>query len=556
MCSRKYLSCKLYDNICRMWEARQLCDVEIVGRDGNSIEAHRLILSAISPYFRGMFTADLWESTQKVVKLESIDGDTIASLVRFAYSSKLDVSSSNVECLLTASSLLQIKEVEKICCDYLQEQLHTSNCLGIWALAEHQNCRELAAFSFKFILKNFPSIYQDDEFPCLSLNQVKTILGDPNLSINSEEEVFEACLRWIGSTGTREVCLPDLLDCVFLGSLTADYLRNSVLKNKLICNNLVCSEKAQKALRFSFAPLSEKQKSSFVLQNSTRVADGYGDQLLTIGGLNGTNAVNAVELYNMYTDSWESAADMPCERYGIGVAKLRGIIYCLGGYTSGVFLDICECYNTEMNIWQSMCRMLRPRKYLAASQSHNRIFAIGGTDGIVRQKSVESFDPCKNEWSCCAPMATPRMYLGTASIGGLIYAVGGHDGVRRLESVECYDASKDCWVPVRSMGNERSVAGVTTMDSVLYFAGGFDGVKHCKDACMYDPRENKWTAIADMNVPRSALCLVAMKSRLYALGGFNGQFLQSVETYDARANIWEPAVDMIISRAHFGASVF
>ena len=46
-----------------------------------------------------------------------------------------------------------------------------------------------------------------------------------------------------------------------------------------------------------------------------------------------------------------------------------------------------------------------------------------------------------------------------------------------------------------------------------------------------------------------------MKGRLYVLGGFNGQFLQSVEMYDPRANSWELVADMTMSRVHFGASV-
>ena len=453
-CSSKLLP-SLYVNIAEMWNKGQLCDVEMEGSDGECIAAHRLVLSAISPYFRVMFTSDLSESRQKMIKIENIKGAILATLVRFAYLSKLEVTSSNVEELLAASNLLQIKEVEKACCDYLQAQLHPSNCLGIWALAEHHNCRELSSFAFKYILKNFPLVSCCDEFCCLPFADVKTLLKNENLSINAEEAVYEAGLRWIESESKRAVYLPEILGCVRLALLTPDYLSNTVLTNSLVKESPFCCEMVKSALEFALSPLSEKQKISGVANAEPRIVEGFGDQLLAIGGLNGSDAVNTVEKYNMYTDSWEVLSDMPTSRYGVAVAKLHGSAYCLGGCTSGIFLDMCECYDIEHDTWRSVNSMSRPRKYLGAAQSHNRIFAIGGTDGFTKQRSVENFDPNRNEWAPCAPMEMPRMYVGTATIGGLIYAVGGHDGVKRLKSVEGYDVVNDCWLPVSSMGRSQ-----------------------------------------------------------------------------------------------------
>lgn len=451
-CSSKKLLPILYENVAEMWAAGQLCDVEIEGCDGKSTLAHRLVLSAVSPYFRSMFTGDLCESRQKVVKMKNTEGEILATLVRFAYLSKVEINNANVEGLLAASSLLQIKEVEKMCCDYLQGQLDSYNCLGIWALAEHHHCRELSAYTFKFMLKHFSSVCQDEEFLCLPLEDVKMILSNPNLSINSEEEVFEAGIRWIESKSNRELYSPDILGCVHLGSLTPNYIRKMVLTSSHVQGNSFCWEMVENALGFVLSPLSEKQKVTGVSHNTARIAEGYGDQLLAMGGLNGNNAINTVEKYNMYNDSWEIVSDMPTSRYGVAVAKLHSIVYCLGGYMSGIFLDTCECYDTELDTWQTVSPMSRPRKYLGATQSRNRIFAIGGTDGYTKQKTVECFDPNENHWIACAPMGTPRMYVGTATIGGLIYAVGGHDGVKRLKCVECYDVVNDCWLPVSSMG--------------------------------------------------------------------------------------------------------
>ena len=72
---------------------------------------------------------------------------------------------------------------------------------------------------------------------------------------------------------------------------------------------------------------------------------------------------------------------------------------------------------------------------------------------------------------------------------------------------------------------------------------------------IFNPRSEHLIIRARLVCFRSSSCLVTMKARLYVLGGFNGQFLQSVEMYDPRANSWELVADMTMTRVHFGASV-
>lgn len=48
-----------------------------------------------------------------------------------------------LQVLLPAASLLQLMDVRKNCCDFLQSQLHPTNCLGIRAFADVHACTEL-----------------------------------------------------------------------------------------------------------------------------------------------------------------------------------------------------------------------------------------------------------------------------------------------------------------------------------------------------------------------------------------------------------------------------
>ena len=57
--------------------------------------------------------------------------------------------------LLPAANHLQMLEVSNACCDFLQSQLHPSNCLGIRAFADHHACQELCTYAQEYIEQHF-----------------------------------------------------------------------------------------------------------------------------------------------------------------------------------------------------------------------------------------------------------------------------------------------------------------------------------------------------------------------------------------------------------------
>ena len=136
---------------------RDLCDVVLlVGQ--RKIFAHRIILSACSPYFHAMFTGELAESRQTEVTIRDIDEAAMELLIDFCYTSSVTVEESNVQTLLPAACLLQLAEIQDICCEFLKRQLDPSNCLGIRAFADTHACRDLLRIADKFTQHNFHEV--------------------------------------------------------------------------------------------------------------------------------------------------------------------------------------------------------------------------------------------------------------------------------------------------------------------------------------------------------------------------------------------------------------
>lgn len=135
----------------------ELCDIVIlVGT--RRIFAHKLVLSACSPYFRAMFTSEMAESRQTEVTIRDVDEQAMETLIEFCYSAIIIIEESNVQTLLPAACLLQLNEIQDVCCDFLKKQLDPSNCLGIRAFADTHACRDLLRIADKFTQQYFQDV--------------------------------------------------------------------------------------------------------------------------------------------------------------------------------------------------------------------------------------------------------------------------------------------------------------------------------------------------------------------------------------------------------------
>lgn len=60
-------------------------------------------------FLRAMFLSEMSEAKQELIEIKDFDGDAIQDLVHFAYSSKLTLTVDNVQPLLYAACILQVK---------------------------------------------------------------------------------------------------------------------------------------------------------------------------------------------------------------------------------------------------------------------------------------------------------------------------------------------------------------------------------------------------------------------------------------------------------------
>lgn len=78
----------------------------------------RVLLAAVSPYFRAMFTSPLVESRLTEIRLEEVTPSVMETVIQFVYSGEAGLSLDTAEDLFVAANRLQVMPLQDLCSRY------------------------------------------------------------------------------------------------------------------------------------------------------------------------------------------------------------------------------------------------------------------------------------------------------------------------------------------------------------------------------------------------------------------------------------------------------
>ncbi|BFZ23237.1 hypothetical protein BsWGS_26276 [Bradybaena similaris] len=533
----------------------QLCDVTLKVAD-QKFSAHRVILAATIPYFHAMFTHDMVETKQPEITMESVEPSALEALINFAYTGRVVIDSNNVQSLLIVASFLNMQAVKEACSNYLKNRLEPSSCLSIRAFADQYLCHTLVEAANKYLQNNFRQVALSSDFLALSKSDMLEILSRDELYVSSEEQVFEAVMRWIKHMPESRVTdLPELMVKVRLPLLTPQYLSDKVATEDVIKNSLQCRDLLDEARDYHLMP--ERRLLMQTFKTRPRCCTDVPGFIFAVGGLTSAgDSLSTVERFDPLTVQWAPGEPMSTMRSRVGVAVLKGLLYAIGGYNGMERLDTVEMYDPVVKRWSRVAPMKCKRSALGAVSLNGKIMVCGGYDGVTSLHTCESYDPETNVWSQMHPMHKHRSASGVTVLYGCVIACGGHDGLSIFDSVESYNPTRGEWVQLPPMKSKRCRLGVATLNGKLYAVGGYDGCVFLRSVERYDPDTQTWEMVSSMQVKRSRVAVAATYGRLYAIGGYDGQTnLNSVEVYDPHTDEWKFVKSMSAHEGGVGVGV-
>uniref|UniRef100_A0A8D0FNA2 BTB domain-containing protein n=1 Tax=Strix occidentalis caurina TaxID=311401 RepID=A0A8D0FNA2_STROC len=188
------MACASFSNRCL---EGTVCDVTI-SVDGVEFEAHKTVLCSCSDYFRALFSSRCNSAEKPVYKIPGTSPDMMRLIISYAYTGTAPVTADNVESLLIAADQFNVMGIAGLCCEFLQSQLCSENCISIWRLAGCYHCPDLRDAADTFILRHFAEVTRvSAELLDLSVPELSLLVEQAERGGTRADTICEAVERWV-----------------------------------------------------------------------------------------------------------------------------------------------------------------------------------------------------------------------------------------------------------------------------------------------------------------------------------------------------------------------
>ncbi|XP_067643206.1 kelch-like protein 5 isoform X1 [Eurosta solidaginis] len=481
------------------------------------ITAHRLILSAASPYFRELFKSD--DRICSLIEITNIDSDTFERLITFCYTGKTLVTIDNVDRMLKAALILQLKGAVANCADFIIENITDFTLQRAYSLEKETQCEILNEKILAYETRNFMQVTQSSEFLDFDAKKLQAIIESENLHVRCEKDVFNAVKRWYEhNASARKHQLPELIACLRLTQYNMDFIMANIHPLP------GCENVALKVLSWhNYSLARSKLALKYTEKRGGQIPDE--ESLLALNQWTGI-----IYQYNKTEDLWQKWGDIKINLDRFGVIFVGENLIVVGGYRYGRRSNEVRSWNFKTKRFKQLPSMNLPRSSHCVAILNEKIYAIGGCSAKgVTLRSVEMYSVL-NGWKSVSNMITPRYDACAVAFNHKIYVMGGNNE-SDLKSVECYDPIKNCWTQCADMNEIHNFANGTVHNGQIFVLGG----DKCSAVERYDPQINKWTKICCLSKYSYQNCSISVDNQLWAVGcgGSN-----CVSVYDEQNNKW------------------
>lgn len=385
-----------------MRRRKELSDVTLVV-DEREITAHRVILAACSPYFRAMFLSGFSEASEQKIYLKEVDADALQLIVDYFYTTELELNVYNVEEILRICVLLRLTNLVDNCETFLRRNMSPSNCIGLQFVADLFCLEDLSQHANRFALWHFANVYKEDEFKKMPYKQLKELVMDDSLKVQSEEMVYEAVWRWIShDMNERKAYVADIMQYVRFPLMNLQYLHGKSIQ-RLTSEYRMCKELIREAISYQTALES---KSTSALDNFRVRPRMASEEIFVIGGWSNGQKISSVQCFNVDTLEWTVVAGMSVAHVSredyIRVVAVGDELYTVSRYKVGKYDPIANAWIQVSTGPDVQC------KWAGVCEFEGYIYAVGGHSSMC----AKQFDTETMMWRSLPSMMYARYYPG------------------------------------------------------------------------------------------------------------------------------------------------
>ncbi|BHF85987.1 hypothetical protein SprV_1002916500 [Sparganum proliferum] len=438
------------------------------------------------------------------------------------------------------AKMMKLSDLENWGVQFMANRVNLENLATTWDFAKSMRMGSLMKTCINLMQEQFRSLVYTDLFLRLPADTVLTLLRNDNLSVDSEEAVFEAISSWVRA-GDKEcdnqrlrLHAPEMLKEVRWCQTTVQFRSRLVDTHPMFQEGNSCVRfMAQVGLWMCY---SDKDKPPCPFNRRRRPHQ----TILVFGKDKGQDRWSVLR-FDPQLEKEERIANM--EKREFATYSLVGeSIFVVGGNTAqGSCSTSVEEFLVAERRWRKRASPAVGRSYHAAAVlteagGETLIGVFGGCGNGGRLSSCEVYEVSRDRWFKLPDLRERRDETAAACLPGdsRIFVFGGWNGSSSwLASVEFCQlradwreraTSSDFWQPAAPMRTARRALAATHFRNKIIVAGGYDGRNIFNVVEMFTPPDarcpqGQWTELAGMREPRWYFALLtSTDDAVFALG--------------------------------------
>ncbi|XP_066275816.1 kelch repeat and BTB domain-containing protein 8-like [Branchiostoma lanceolatum] len=502
-------------------ERGELTDV-VLEVGGRSFPCHRAVLASCSPYFHGMFTSGYAEAKQERISIKEMTEVAMATILDYAYTSRLQTDPDQVQDVMSAASLLQVDFVYRKAAEYMKDKLDMINCADVLMYADMLGARGLVKASKRYIASRFHQVALQPSFLQLPLPLLQSLLDRDDLLTYSEDDVVQAVLRWIDfEQEGRLQQIPKLCH-----SLRHFF----VSSNRLVDLERKCSSTDLRRLVYSNSTTERLGRTQTEMQiflrelfsdfdspESPRSAPCYDP---STGGLYSINMPHSLDRFSVTV----TPDDELYLAGGVATSRESGSTHGRTGQKAFYH------YNHLFSIWEPRCEMIAQRVRCGLVYLKGYIYAIGGDN---TKETAERYDPSCDEWTSIPPLPHPvSPELCTVTLNDSIYVISG-------KGCYCFSTTENTWRKIADMLEPPLRPQAVTHRGRIYCIDCDRGESTLTCLEMYNPANNKWTITGHGSLTFNVATLIKYRGDIYILTVVQKHRLNVLDAEETRVDAYQ-----------------
>ncbi len=505
-----------------------LCDI-ILKAEGKTLSAHRAVLAAASPYFKALFTGGFRENDEGLIELKEMSFCGLSKVVDCFYTTNLELDGQGISSILATAHMLQITKIVDHCITFMRNNMSGETCFTFLKLAEKFDISEIRQDANEYILGNFVTIRQSNDFKQLSKDALIQYLGHDELKTDGDEsEVFYAAKDWLEKDTTRMQYAEEIMNVIRFNSIKPGILseigETDLIDDRKHCRGLVRNALTYHAQQYNkplnaLRQIPRGKEGIFIIDKAEESAGWKNDK---------ENKAYLVSISDGKSCDSKNIGKFLIE--SISIVEVNNFLF-LSGVDSDTFLPVMMRYDPSCDEWLTLAPGPTGRKGLVGSSMArlgDNLFVVSGMRVTETSKleilstnfsnKVFMYNIATNEWKMVADIPT-ALCMAAASgcaINGCVYVTGGHSGTATLKDTFAYDTKADLWLTKPSMNHGRVRHCLELVQNKLYAIGG-QNAGALVETC--DILSEQWTNIKGMELVGTAACSVVKDDKIFILGG-------------------------------------